>query len=588
MGNFPGGEGGMFDVFMVDNKGDDNPERQDGSMRLRNVRTMHHDNVPTEDLLFSGAMYTPSQFGQQSMPGRLDPGTMVYGIKIPGQNQVIVLGQAQTQKKSGSGSGGGGTDLLSNYSETFSNKLPINVPPDIQESTDADGVKIRKIKEKGEQHSLSLLDGLPSHGALFNMAGFRLPELPNVPTAKQTNDGMMNNQMMEQMTGQIMSMAQMFQGLMGNRGGGGGGGGMGAGPLPGSSATNNGNLGSDSYSAYNIKSNSQMSQILKKLTPNMQTAVRNLSLLVQGLETTNGVAFFTGNVVHEDTYLKNAEELLSQVTSLDDLMYVMQRLQWDDSLFGHDKLEKVITEIETAWGTALQEVDYNGNIVVTYKVPNSDSIKLKTQKIFLSNTGTVANVTANNIGTNIWDADLYNLKTTVGLYKDTEITNAVDITGSFGSNGGRYVVTKVVDNSTVKFRAKGGTVPVAGNVGDIYIITTSVDQGGGAEAQFYQSMGSSEASPSISSLPSAGGGSGGSGGSKSGFGQLQGMMGNLFGRSSGTMQEMWKRLSQSGEKEAKQMHQKLNQDKMPQTAAQAAKDTKDGQDPLKHFKKMGG
>ena len=123
MANFPGGDGGQFDIFMVDNLADDNPQKQDGTMRLRNIRTMHSKNVPTEDLLFSSAMYTPSQFGQQSSPGRLDPGTMVYGIKIPGQNQVIVLGQAQTQKKSGSGSGGGGTDLLSNYSKTFSDKF---------------------------------------------------------------------------------------------------------------------------------------------------------------------------------------------------------------------------------------------------------------------------------------------------------------------------------------------------------------------------------------------------------------------------------------------------------------------------------
>ena len=228
-GNFPGGDGGLIDIFIVDNLADDNPQRQDGTMRLRNVRTMQKDGVPTEDLLFSPAMYTPSQFGQQSSPGRLDPGTPVYAIKIPGQNQAIVLGQAQTQKKSGSGSGGGGSDLMSQYSQTFSNKLPINVPPDIQESTDADGVKIRKIKEKGEQHSFDKLDGLPSHGALFPMAGYRLPELPNVPTAKQQNTGMLNNQMMEQMMGQIMSMSQMFQGLMGNRGGGGGGGGMGGG-----------------------------------------------------------------------------------------------------------------------------------------------------------------------------------------------------------------------------------------------------------------------------------------------------------------------------------------------------------------------
>lgn len=573
-GNFPGGDGGGFDIFMVDNLADDNPQKQDGTMRLRNVRTMHSKNVPTEDLLFSSAMYTPSQFGQQSSPGRLDPGTMVYGIKIPGQNQVIVLGQAQTQKKSGSGSGGGGTDLLSNYSKTFSDKLPINVPPDIQESTDADGVKIRKIKEKGEQHSFDKLDGLPSHGALFPMAGYRLPELPNVPTAKQQNTGMMNNQMMEQMMGQIMSMSQMFQGLMGNRGGGGGGGGMGAGAA---------GLGNSSVSAYNPPEGSRMSNILGGLTPEMKTAVTNLSLLVQGLEANDGVAFFTGGVVHEETYLSNAEELLSQVQSLDDLMYVLQRLQWDTDLFGRDKLDKVETEIETAWGVALQQVTYDGEVYVTYQNPNTNgAIQYVRANVLISTTGTVTDYikVGEEIDYTVWTGTLTNMTKTLGLSNGDLIT-AESNTGSLGANtdfaqGGYHRVEEVLSDTSIKFRTIGGSVPVVGNVANVTLHTLLPGEPYGvvAEAIYYNTMGSPDSSPSIGSLPGGGGSGGG------GKGGAAGQLGNLFGKSSGTMQDMWKRLSQGGEKEAKQMHQKLNKSKFPQTAADVAKKTKNGSSPL--------
>lgn len=580
MANFPGGDGGQFDIFMVDNLADDNPQKQDGTMRLRNVRTMHSKNVPTEDLLFSSAMYTPSQFGQQSSPGRLDPGTMVYGIKIPGQNQVIVLGQAQTQKKSGSGSGGGGTDLLSNYSKTFSDKLPINVPPDIQESTDADGVKIRKIKEKGEQHSFDKLDGLPSHGALFPMAGYRLPELPNVPTAKQQNTGMLNNQMMEQMMGQIMSMSQMFQGLMGNRGGGGGGGGMGGGA---------GGLGDASVSAYNPPEGSRMSNILGGLTPEMKTAVTNLSLLVQGLEANDGVAFFTGGVVHEETYLSNAEELLSQVQSLDDLMYVLQRLQWDSDLFGRDKLQKVETEIETAWGVALQEVTYDGEVYVTYKDPNANgAVQYVKANVLISTTGTVTDYIkiGEEIDYTIWTGTLTNMTKTLGLSNGDLIT-AESNTGSLGANtdyaqGGYHRVEEVLSDTSIKFRTIGGSVPIVGNVANVTLHTLLPGEPYGvvAEAIYYNTMGSSDSSPSIGSLPGGGGGSGGGG--------KGGGLGNLFGKSSGIMQDMWKRLSQGGEKEAKQMHQKLNQSKFPQTAAEVAKKTKNGSSPLELITKALG
>jgi hypothetical protein len=54
------------------------------------------------------------------------------------------------------------------------------------------------------------------------------------------------------------------------------------------------------------------------------------------------------------------------------------------------------------------------------------------------------------------------------------------------------------------------------------------------------------------------------------------------------MQDMWKRLSQGGEKTAKQLHEKVNQSKFPQTASQVAKDTKNGKSPLDKFKKSTG
>jgi hypothetical protein len=47
-------------------------------------------------------------------------------------------------------------------------------------------------------------------------------------------------------------------------------------------------------------------------------------------------------------------------------MYVLSRLQWDSSLRGTEKLQSVVNEIQTAWGVALQEIDYNGNIIITY------------------------------------------------------------------------------------------------------------------------------------------------------------------------------------------------------------------------------
>ena len=127
-----------------------------------------------------------------------------------------------------------------------------------------------------------------------------------------------------------------------------------------------GGLGNNIISAANAPANTPLYTIMEGLSTPMKEAVNSLSVLLQGYSATGGVAFITGDVVHEDTYLENAQQLLSQVTTLEELMYVLNRLQWDKTLFGQDKLANVVNEIQTAWGVALQEIDVNGNIVVTY------------------------------------------------------------------------------------------------------------------------------------------------------------------------------------------------------------------------------
>jgi len=350
---------------------DDQDCAEDHSCNQRLYSPLDHgDEVDLQHLNFSSMSINPSQMGQQAFAGIMDPGTPVFVLKQLGMPGGIVLGQSNTVKKGGQGAGGGSGGLGSSNKvrQLSAKELNISVPPDIEEAEE-DGVKIRKIKEKGKNHKLDLLDGLPMHGALFDMAGFRLPEIKAVPTAKQTNDQMMTGQMMQQMLGQVMSMGQMFQGLMGRGGGGGGGGGgigSGAQLTGGGALPYGGGLGNNSIQAIDAAPGTQMHTIMQGLSPQMQSAVNSLSVLVQGLETTNGVAYFTGGAVHEETYLNNAQQLLSKVQTLDDLMYVLQRLQWDTTLFGQDKLDNVVNQIETAWGVALQEVDVNGNIVVTY------------------------------------------------------------------------------------------------------------------------------------------------------------------------------------------------------------------------------
>jgi len=374
--NFPGPDS-KIQVALVDSR----ESTDDHSCNQKCYSPTHHgDDVDFDHLMQNPMLNGASGFLQQIFGGTVDPGTPVIVLKSLGEPGGIILGQSNTVRKSNKENNVPGMNKINDLT---SHELPINVPPDIKE-VEENGVKIRKIVEKGIQHKLELLDGLPINGALFDMTGFRLPDIKNIPTAKQTNDQMFNEDIMQKLSGQIMSLGQMFQSLSGNKGAGGGGSGFGNGSFNNNfipAGANNGaggitfggGLGTNSIAAKDAPENTPMYSIMQGLSPEMQSAVNSLSILVQGLETANGVAFYTGDVVHEETYLDNAQKLLRQVDSLDDLMYVLNRLQWDTSLFGRDKLSNVVNQIETAWGVALQEIDYNGNVVVTYSLEDANN-----------------------------------------------------------------------------------------------------------------------------------------------------------------------------------------------------------------------
>ena len=543
-GRFPGPDSKFQVGVITDQKAEDHSSNQGAFAALD-----WGDNVNIEDSSLSSLLNSPTAFMQQAFSGGLDPGTPVIMLKQAGELGGIILGQSNTVRKGGEQSGGGKSlGGAQKVQQLVSTKRNINVAPDVKE-VDEDGVKIRKIIEKGQQHGLDLLDGLPIHGALFDMAGFRLPDIMKVPTAKQTNDQMMSVQNLQQMMGQIMSLGQMIQGLAGNKGGGGGAGGYGAGGLGGVGSGGNsvsfesytppganigaggleygGGLGNNIISAVEAAPGTPLYEIMDGLQPNMKAAVNSLSILLQGYEAQDGVAFLTGNVVHEDTYLENARDLLSQVQTLDDLMYVLSRLQWDKSLHGTEKLSNVVNEIQTAWGVALQEIDVNGNIVLTYGSEDAN-LEMEFANTMTSNTGSPA------LGFMSPDVDVtYSINATgAGLgFNNINLNAPSDAAGGGGGGGGQ-----------------GSSSKGAGGVADAI---------GQAKNMLSQIQG-----------------------------LAQGMSQNMFGEAAGTMKDMWKRMTKEQENDAKKMHEKLNQDSDAKDLTKVVEKTvKGGKNPVKTVKK---
>ena len=390
-GNFPGPQSGIQPAIIVGGHHNDPASDHSSGMRVKSPLE-HGSDVNISDLNFAQMMHTPSGFSQNSFQGVLDPGSLVYILKNVGTPGGIILGQGNPVLEQGGGQAGSGSLMGGDFQEQRKQDIGVSVPPDIQEGEDR-GAKIRKIKEKGQMHSLHLLDGFPGHGALFDMTGFRIPEMKNIPTAKQKGQQMMTNDMMDQLQGTIGSLGGMLQGLMsgggmggfgGKGGGGGGGAGAGAGNFGVSFAPN----GVAEPGTVDVS----MAGATNNLSPQMKTAVNNLRTLVQGYDTSNGVAFATGGQVHEETYLTNAQELINQVTCLDDLMNCIKQLNLDDDLKGTDKLNVLEQEIETAWGTALQQVTYDGEVVLEYSQDAINAMATFANTLSSSNTTAGAGV----------------------------------------------------------------------------------------------------------------------------------------------------------------------------------------------------
>jgi hypothetical protein len=347
------------------NRGD---HPSDKSSNQKVILPSVHDpnNVKQEHLAFSPLMHSPTSLSQVSFPGAMDPGSLVYFLKMPGQTQGIILGQANDQVNYDKGAGGGQNLLNAQYfQQLFDRETGILIPPDIQE-TEEDGVKVKSIKEKDKKHKHSLLRGLPSHNALQSTTGYKLQEIKEVPTAKQKFNALPTNDMMGMIPGDPMSLGGMFQGLMGGMSGGGGGGqGAGAGAGTGAGTTPTANA---QFSVSYLET--PMDRIKTNVSPEIYDAMSSLSTLVQGDAASSVASFPTANRVHSETYLANAEELLSQVTNIEDLLVVLHRLQHDESLFGLENIPDVILTMETAWGNANTIISATGEFSLEYANSN--------------------------------------------------------------------------------------------------------------------------------------------------------------------------------------------------------------------------
>lgn len=287
-----------------------------------------HKNLP-----FISSMRSATQSGLETNDPAPEPGTMVYCMSTTGEpSGRIVLGQPNGQNNPGGAAGN--IDLLSFWAQ-IEQQVTGKIKSEGFQKASRDGVEVREPKD-GEEWKHALTKGLPTHAAIFPLAGTILPAVKQVETAVQQFAGILNSNMLSQLPGQIMSLASMF-----------------------------GKMNS-----------SQKSRAKQNMPPEVADAFDSMLNLIQTADGSD--SFATGMRVNDEVFLENAADLLSQVTNLSDLSTVMRRLQTDASIRGLDKLPKVKIQSDTAFGSFSFDMDAEGNLEFDDIDSNTANISVST------------------------------------------------------------------------------------------------------------------------------------------------------------------------------------------------------------------
>jgi len=296
----------------------------------------HGDNVKEGDLGFSVVVMPPNQAGASQFNGVVDPGQALLCMKSgpPGDSTLIVLGSIPTNKQSGAQPGGKNLCELNAPTKAAATELNINIPPNVKETVEG-GTRVRQIQEKGQRHKHDLLRGIPSHGASYNLAGMPLKQITSVSTATQSFSNILTSSMLSALPGANFSVGSILSSL----------------------------------------TSSLADELLSSLPPELAQGMQSMFTLMQSMEVSEGGGFATSGKVDPATYLANAVSLLKGNQSLGEIITNIQRLQYDTSLFGLDKLAATPFTIPTAFGDITMNLSATGAIQMVTPEPVQKAIE---------------------------------------------------------------------------------------------------------------------------------------------------------------------------------------------------------------------
>ena len=309
--------------YVVAGHGDKSDPNQLGLSKIGLIQR-HGKNVKEEHLGYSQMLMPPNQSGATEFNGVPDLGQAVVCLKSgpPGASDLLILGCLPEWQLPGGQPGN--RDIkqsVSMFENAVKETINVLLPPQIREVI-RDGARIREIVEKGIKHQHDLLKGIPSHGAMYPLAGIPQKQLTNISTATQAFSNILTSSMMSALPGNVFSIGNLLNSL----------------------------------------TSSVLDELLSSMPPAISLGTQSLFNLMQTIETVESGGFNTLGKVDPTSYLTNAVNLLKGNQTLGEIVGNLQRLQIDTSLFGLDKLGNATFDISTAFGMTKMILSPTGEI----------------------------------------------------------------------------------------------------------------------------------------------------------------------------------------------------------------------------------
>lgn len=280
-------------------------------------------SIDHRECVFVPNIIPPTQRSLETTPVPPEPGSIALVTNnsrtMGNPSDQYVTGLFNAENNPGSTAGNDPLSDMQSHFRAALYKVGKNRPPKYTEKMER-GALVRKVENELGEWFNDLTKGLPMHAAFHQLSGQFLPGLKQIETAKEQFGNVLNNSSIQQLAGNFMNIGKLF----------------------------------------NTMTKGQMKKIQKNMPEEARVALNSFITLLQ--EGENGGYQITTGTVHEPTYRQNAIDLLSQVTSTNELFAAIAQLRYDDTLRGLENLEEIALKANTAYGEIEFTVDHEGNI----------------------------------------------------------------------------------------------------------------------------------------------------------------------------------------------------------------------------------